>query len=306
MITKDAILTKTLYGTDIYAFILRQFYPGQTVMHTVGRDSGICRNPWHCDEPTLHIWREKLDPTAKLSQEISYHEDLSGYIEPGDCFDFAARYWNLEGQPLLDKINEEMHLHLEEGYSPYAPAGSKPVIHGPVFSLFDAPITNTIPAAEVHLRDIFDYVTSDAAENATRTLRETAENHQKRLYKAAHFKYATFSGTFTTRSDRDLKQHSGLICLDFDHLAALEPTRQLLLADEYFETQLLFVSPSGDGLKWIVPIDILVLPHVDWFRAIAAYLRKTYGLEADRSGKDISRACFLPCDRSAYINPKYL
>lgn len=77
--------------------------------------------PTYCDEPTLHIWTEKLHPEQKLSDERAHHEDLSGYIKPSDCFDFAARYWNLEGQPLLDKINEGLHLHLEEGYSTKLP-----------------------------------------------------------------------------------------------------------------------------------------------------------------------------------------
>ena len=305
MITKDSILARTHYGTGIYSHILRQFYPGQTVMQMTGRDCGICRNPWHCDEPTLHIWTEKLHPEQKLSDELAHHEDLSGYIEPGDCFDFAARYWELEGQPLLDKINEELCLHLEEGYNPYAAPGSKPIIRGPQFSLFDAPITNTVPAAEVHLKDIFDILTGDKAKAATAALRAITDPRQRRMYKATHFQYATFSGTFTSRSDRDIKEHSGLICIDFDHLQHRDIIRARLLEDEYFDTQLLFTSPSGDGLKWIIPIDILTHTHAEWFRAIAAYVQQTYGIEADRSGKDISRACFIPFDPDAFLNPKF-
>ena len=38
-------------------------------------------------------------------------------------------------------------------------------------------------------------------------------------------------------------------------------------------------------------------------RAVANYVRATYGIEVDKSGKDISRACFLPFDSKAYINP---
>ncbi len=305
MVTKESILAKTHYGTGIYSHILRQFYPGQTVMHITGRDCGYCRNPWHCDEPTLHIWIEKLHPEQNLSEELSHHEDLMGYIEPGDCFDFAARYWELEGQPLLDKINEELCLHLEDGYCAYEYQKKYIKPTGPAFSLFDAPITNTVPAAEVHLRDIYALITSDEPREATRTLRSITDPGQKRMYKATHFRYATFSGTFTSRSDRDLKQHSGLICIDFDHLQHCDIIRARLLEDQYFDTQLLFTSPSGDGLKWIIPIDILISPHAEYFRAIAAYVHETYGIEADRSGKDISRACFLPYDPDAFLNPKY-
>ncbi len=79
-----------------------------------------------------------------------------------------------------------------------------------------------------------------------------------------------------------------------------------MLNDEYFETELLFVSPSGDGLKWIISIDITEATHQNFFQAIANYIKEVYQLEVDKSGKDISRACFLPHDPEVYINPKYL
>jgi hypothetical protein len=79
-----------------------------------------------------------------------------------------------------------------------------------------------------------------------------------------------------------------------------------LLNDEYFETEMLFISPSGDGLKWIIPINITESTHQNFFQAIANYIKEVYQLEVDKSGKDISRACFLPSDPEAYINPKYL
>ena len=76
--------------------------------------------------------------------------------------------------------------------------------------------------------------------------------------------------------------------------------------DEYFETELMFVSPSGDGIKWIIPIDITIATQSTFFKAVANYIKKTYGLEVDQSGKDVSRACFLPHDAVPFINPKYL
>ena len=78
------------------------------------------------------------------------------------------------------------------------------------------------------------------------------------------------------------------------------------MQDEYFETELLFVSPSGDGIKWVIPIDISKATHQDYFRAIASYIKQAYGLDIDQSGKDVSRACFIAHDAEAFINPKYL
>ena len=94
--------------------------------------------------------------------------------------------------------------------------------------------------------------------------------------------------------------------MDFDHLPNLSEMKNRLLSDEYFDTQLLFVSPSSDGLKWIISIDTGAATHADYFAAIANYIKQTYQIEVDKSGRDISRACFLPHDPQAYINPIYL
>ena len=137
-------------------------------------------------------------------------------------------------------------------------------------------------------------------------LRQIKDVRQARIFKAANFDYCTFSGTFRLRNDKALIEHSGLLCLDFDHLKNWDEIHSKLLSDDFFETQLLFRSPSGDGLKWIIKIDITATCHADYFRAVANYLKQTYNISVDQSGKDISRACFLPHDPNCYINPKNL
>ena len=109
---------------------------------------------------------------------------------------------------------------------------------------------------------------------------------------------------FSERANDKLVEHSGYLCLDFDHVQDLDALKQTLLNDPYFETQLMFRSPSGDGLKWIVKINIALMPHSDYFRSVSNYLVQTYGIEPDKSGKDVSRACFLPYDPEAYLDPE--
>ena len=175
-----------------------------------------------------------------------------------------------------------------------------------LFSFFPAPIKNTIPVLRMTLADAYEYITGPTAISRTRELRSKTDIKEARKFKSEKFDYCTFSGIFSKRSDQALVQHSGLLCLDFDHLKNLEEVRQQLLNDDYFETQLLFVSPSGDGLKWIIEIDLSQTTHADYFRAVANYLKQTYNVDVDQSGKDISRACFLPYDPDCYINPKNL
>ena len=136
-----------------------------------------------------------------------------------------------------------------------------------------------------------------------RDQRTERENARKR-YKATHFAYCLFSGTFARNRRNDgLMQHSGLICIDFDHVNPDEllPT---LLSDPYFETLLSFRSPSGDGRKWVISIDLQKATHEQWYTAISNYLRATYCLQADPACKNVARACFLPHDPECYIAPR--
>jgi len=100
-------------------------------------------------------------------------------------------------------------------------------------------------------------------------------------------------------------RHSGLLCLDFDHLNNVQTLFDRLLRDEYFDTQLLFRSPSGDGLKWVISVDADPSEHTGFFTSVANYVYKTYGVTVDKSGCDIFRACFLPHDPDASLNPAY-
>jgi len=102
-----------------------------------------------------------------------------------------------------------------------------------------------------------------------------------------------------------LIKHSNLLCIDFDNIKDLDWLREKLLEDEYFETQLIFKSPSGNGLKWLISIDIEEYDHLTWFNSIEVYIDKMYGIKIDKSGKDVCRSCFLCHDKDAYINEKF-
>jgi hypothetical protein len=143
-----------------------------------------------------------------------------------------------------------------------------------------------------------------------------SHNTRKEWYKfgGVYVKWATrvtggiyfHSVLFSKRSDNALIRHSGLLCIDFDHLPDPGDLFRRLLLDDYFDTQLLFRSPSGDGLKWIIPVDLSEYTHGEFFEAVAEHILQSYGVQIDKSGSDVSRACFLPYDPHAYINPEYL
>jgi len=174
------------------------------------------------------------------------------------------------------------------------------------FSFFKAPITNIIPYKTINLIDVFKFITGEYCKPQTFILRSIPDKIQNRKCKASKFPYVTFSGIFETRNEKSIIKHSGLMAIDFDHLKAIEDTKLQLLKDPYFETELLFISPNGSGLKWIIAIDVERYSHAVYFQAIFNYIKHTYSIEIDKACKDVSRATFLSYDATAFIHPKHL
>ena len=306
-IDKQTLLKKTMWGVDIYAHILRKFYPDEAVIKAVGRDCGICKNPFAGGAKTLHIWFERNSPIGRLSDETAYHKDQFGAIPDGTALDFAELYYKQSGQELLNTLNREMYLNLDRERTQYGNTPATDIDKGPKFSYFKAPIKNIKPYKSITIRDAYNYIVGPYAKERTEELRSLLANRSRaRIYKAANFDYVTFCGEFDIRSNNSVKKVSGLLCIDFDHVEKLEVLFTKLLNDEYFNTVLLFRSPSGDGLKWVIEIPAQELPHSEFFKAVENYILSTYKVEIDGSGKDISRACFLCHDPNAFINENYL
>lgn len=305
-LNRTAILEKTHDGLHIYAHVLSECYPNDaSVLSLSGRDCKPAKNPFNGGKPTLKI---------QIVNNCATHRDLENHIPDGDAFTFAEMYFKIEGEELLKKIDEVLLLGIRNpNDKPGYKAGTiNPSLQtrgsgtAPVFSYFKGRISNTNPEKEINLIQVYNLIRGDDFANQTSILRGISDEKEARKYKATHFDYVTFSGTFFNRCDEALKIHSGLLTLDFDHLSNTADLNARLLEDEYFETELLFVSPSGNGLKWIIAIDLRKCTNALWFKAISAYIRTTYQLQVDKSGKDVSRACFLPFDPDVYINPKYL
>ena len=305
-IDRATLLRKTMWGVDIYAHILRKFYPDEAVIKVVGRDCGICKNPFAGGARTLHIWFQRNNPEGQLSEETAYHKDQFGAIPDGTALDFAELYYKQSGQELLNTLNREMYLNLDNERTQYSGTIKPEISRGPKFSFFKAPISNTKPYKSITIRDAYNYIVGHYAKKETEQLRSFKDKSRAKIYKASNFAYATFSGEFETRSNNAVKASSGLLCIDFDHIVKLEVLADKLLKDEYFTTALLFRSPSGDGLKWVIEIPSTDLTHQDFFRAVENYILHAYGIHIDKACKDISRACFLPHDPQAYINENYL
>ena len=179
--------------------------------------------------------------------------------------------------------------------------------------MFDAPASTVVPKADITLREAYAYISSDLdALRATHELRRITDKAEHRRFKATHFRSATFSGTFSRRSAAGLIHHSGLLCVDFDHVGApsgpsdaVGALRRELIADPHFQTLLAFRSPSGDGLKGVVGIDLSRGSQRMWVDSLVAYCTTFYHHRPDAACSDVCRSCFLPFDAECYLHPDF-
>lgn len=309
MMIEQDILRRTYYGLSIYRLILNEYYTGENPIHFTGDEIDLVKNPFNNHRKTLKLTREGG------SYQFSDIEDPDF---KGGPFEFASMHYRIMGIPLFQLLNHQLRMNLNVRYfKVHGVVSTQPgtqVSDGPgqclsevaQFSFFRAPIRNVYPFKKITLLEAYKLIRSYAYAQITRQLRSFVNPVEARAFKASQFNYVTFSGVFTSRKDCALSSHSGLVTIDFDHVPDVQQLKRQLLGDTGIVTELLFVSPSGDGLKWIIQKKGDEISHADFFMAVAKYIRQTYGLEIDQSGKDVSRACFLPYDPDVFINPKYL
>lgn len=116
--------------------------------------------------------------------------------------------------------------------------------------------------------------------------------------------YFTGSGTFKSRNENGLEQHSGKIVIDFDKVDKIMPFAEaieLLINDKYSEC--VFKSISGRGIAVIVNIDTTKHSHREYFLFLQKYYQECYGLPLDIACKDISRPRFISSDPNLFYNP---
>lgn len=110
-----------------------------------------------------------------------------------------------------------------------------------------------------------------------------------------------FNGTFKSRNDNGLDEHSGFCVLDFDDFPDYETmieNRDLITQKPYI--YMCFISPSGNGLKAIARIPKSdKLQHIRRFNAIEKDFDNKY---FDNKNKNVSRVCFESYDPNVYLN----
>ena len=223
--------------------------------------------------------------------------------------------FTLDGKYLRVPALTEARPHRQapnQTVAPVAPtAPTTPAVHLRVAKLFSfyegGGIVNTKPTATLTPAGLYKVLVSDRYRARTEALRAAAAGSTERKNIKRNLDSVTPAGVFNYRANHEVRSLSGLMVLDFDHLPDVGAARAALLADKMLAPDLvmIFVSPSGDGLKAIVWTDSEE-DHLSNFRAYADYLKAHYatlGLVPDEAGKDVARACFVPHDPNAWLAP---
>ena len=323
--TREYLLSRTNNGIDIFQHLIRKEFPDH-IMHVSGSTCGECPDPVWADGSIIQITIDRIPvPGQRLPIYKARYHYPDEQLFDGDAIALAAAYYNQRGErlteeQLITRLAEELYIkeprkpffqqeeQPQEEPKPQAPA--LPLC--PKMSFFRRPIKNTKPCREASPQDIYKYLVSDYAKAHTEHIRTIADNRERSRYKAANLDYITPGGTFRSRKENELIQASGYMVIDFDHIPNAKGLVKRLANDTNFETILAFRSPSGDGVKWIVALPDTTKPdgtpftYGEFFTILSNYSKKIYGIEADPSGKDICRACFLPHDPDAFLNPLYI
>lgn len=179
-----------------------------------------------------------------------------------------------------------------------------------IMSFFNAPISNQVPSGVTSVKQLHTYITSNEWLKERTLSVQDALSDEKRFRKLKQnlLPYVTPAGVFLSQGRPPVIPFRR-VCHRYRPSPLAGETlhwRDTLFADNKLRPDLAFVSPSTTGVKLLVPYRLSPKASIeesfDKARLSAwEYLKWKYGLNADASNADLSRACFLCHDPSAKL-----
>lgn len=178
-----------------------------------------------------------------------------------------------------------------------------------MISFFQAPVRNKVPCGIFSLDSIYRYIRSEPKlKEITRVVRsEQPHPDVFKLKKLTLLPYVSPGGIFSRCCRSGLLVPSGDFVVDLDGLSSPEEAARLrdtLACDAMLQPDLVFVSPSGRGVKLFLPYRIdpdrpLQACFSEAIHSSWSYLEALYGLQPDRANSDLCRGCLLCHDADA-------
>jgi hypothetical protein len=164
---------------------------------------------------------------------------------------------------------------------------------------------NSTPATTLCLSEALNWIQSGIYRQDIERLRALLATHGKHAYdlQKKSLDAFTFCGTFHPRRGKEhLTQHSHIAHFDYDNIGDVAKAKEVLCVGG--GVCYVFDSPSGGGLKAGVHIPLVAsdAAYKHAWQCVADHIAQHTGFVADRSGKDISRLCYLSWDPECFIN----
>ncbi len=153
----------------------------------------------------------------------------------------------------------------------------------------------------VNLSKIVDRIKNGSSKDSINNIRNAKSKDDKDKFKRG-LPSILFAGEFIERNSNGLKNHSGLMVVDFDkypdnetllsHLMELKSIKHFVL---------LFISPSGNGIKGVLRVsnELNKETHPKIFKAFQNEFNLDY---FDIANSNVDRVCFESYDPNIYVN----
>jgi len=179
-----------------------------------------------------------------------------------------------------------------------------------IVPIFDG-VKNTAVIARMSIKQVLEKIKTEYTVK-TKHLRGIIDKDKATEFKKT-FKAAIFSADFEdSRKKENIKTYNSIMVLDIDKLDEHELTlvKTDLQSDPFVYS--CWISPSGNGLKGIVPLkyeeppylypDMIDDAHKAAFSVLKNYFLDSYNISMDPMCNDYPRLCFLSHDADLVIN----
>lgn len=154
--------------------------------------------------------------------------------------------------------------------------------------------------SEVSLIGLMHSIKDGDYEKFITELRGIEDKKNRQEYKAKYLPAFTWCGTFNGgHAASNLHSYNQIVGLDYDNVKDTKALKKLLSSID--TSHVVFISPSGEGLKVLVKVNSDASFHDKAFEIVNNYYKEITGMESDNSVKDISRLCYVSWDPELYL-----
>lgn len=156
------------------------------------------------------------------------------------------------------------------------------------------------PDLDINTNELYEIIKFGFLRKEIKALRRHSDKETRSDMKKSILPAVTLSGQFIERNEAGLKQHSGLLQIDFDASENYDTLFTKISADSY--TYMAFRSSEGDKIHVVVKINDSKETHESQFFALKEYYQNTFSITIKTPFKEICRAMLLSFDPNIYCN----